>query len=314
MSKILITGGRGFIGRALCENLQSNNYLVHISSRTNIYPTSKKVISFNTGEIDHKTKWNKALKGVDCIIHCAARTHNMKELDKNSLESFRKVNVEGTINLAKQAAANGVRRILFLSSVKVNGERTEGFSSFKNDDIPKPEDAYGISKWEAEKGLREVSRRTGIEIVIIRSPLVYGYGVKGNLKRLVKLINYSIPLPFSLIKNQRSIIGIDNLVDILIKCINNQNANGKIFLVSDDEDVTTPELLHYIASAMSKTAYLFPIPVSLLKFLCGLIGKKNEIDRLIGSLKLDINFTKKTLNWKPPVNVFEGIKRMITKR
>ena len=314
MSKILITGGTGFVGKALCENLQSKNYLVHITSRTNIFPLSKRVISFNTGEINHKTKWNNSLKEVDCIIHCAARTHIMTELDKNSLESYRKVNVEGTINLAKQAAANGVRRILFLSSVKVNGENTIGFSSFKNNDTPKPVDAYGISKWEAEKGLLEVSRRTGIEIVIIRSPLVYGYGAKGNLKRLIKLINYDIPLPFSLIKNQRSMISIDNLVDILVNCINNQNATGKTFLVSDDKDVTTPELIYYIASAMGKKAHLFPTPISLLKFVGAITGKKKEIDRLTGSLKLDINYTKKTLNWKPPVNVFEGIKRMIKRR
>ena len=311
MSKLLITGGTGFIGKAICENLKSYNYLVNITSRNNHLKKQNGLIFHNIGEIDQNTKWIDVLDGVNCVIHCAAKTHLLKDLKKNSLFAFRKVNVEGTINLAKQAAACGVKRLIFLSSIKVNGEKTVESSMFKHNDISKPEDAYGISKWEAERGLWEISKQTGLEVVIIRAPLVYGRGVKGNLKRLIKLIKSGTPLPFSLVKNKRSLIGIDNLVDIITRCIDHSNAAGKTFLVCDGEDLSTPDLLHFIASAMGRSARMFPLPISLLKLFGFVLRRQSDVDRLIGSLQIDNSFTKEILNWNPPVDVEEGIRRMV---
>ena len=311
MSKLLITGGTGFIGKAICENLKSHNYLINITSRNKHLTKHKGLMAHNIGEIDQKTNWIDALDGVNYVIHCAAKTHVLKDLKKNSLFAFRKVNVEGTINLAKQAAACGVKRLIFLSSIKVNGEKTVESSMFKHNDISNPEDAYGISKWEAERGLWEISKQTGLEVVIIRAPLVYGRGVKGNLKRLIKLIKSGTPLPFSLVKNKRSLIGIDNLVDIITRCIDHPNAAGKTFLVCDGEDLSTPDLLHFIASAMGRSARMFPLPISLLKLFGFVLRRQSDVDRLIGSLQIDNSFTKEILNWNPPVDVEEGIRRMV---
>ena len=314
MSKILITGGNGFIGKALCENLKSSNYKLNISSRRNFPNRVNGLKVYNIREINKNTNWSNALKGVSCVIHCAAKTHVLNNLKKNSLSSFRKVNVEGTINLAKQAVNSGVKRFVFLSSIKVNGERTDKSSMFKHYDIPKPEDAYGVSKWEAEQGLWQLSRQTGLQVVIIRAPLVYGPGAKGNLKKLIKLIKSGIPLPFSLIKNQRSLIGLDNLVNIIIRCIDNSQAVGKTFLVCDGKDLSTPDLLRYIASSMGLTVRLFPLPLFMLKFFGFLLGKQSEVDRLIGSLRVDNSYIKKILNWNSKIDVGEGIKRMVVKR
>ena len=312
MSKLLITGGEGFIGKSLCKKLKVKNYILSITSRKSRSRNLDGITIFNVGEIDDKTKWTKALDKVDFVIHCAARTHMMKKSDRNSLSFYRNVNVHGTINLAKQAAVNGVKRLIFLSSVKVNGERTSKFSSFNNHNIPNPEDAYGISKWEAEQALWKISKETGLEVVIIRAPLVYGKGVKGNLANLMRLINSGIPLPLNSIKNQRSLIGIDNLVDILIRCIGHQDSAGKTFLVSDGVDLSTPDLIRRIAHAMKVSVRLFSFPLVLLKFMGFILRKKNEIDRLLGSLRVDSNYTKKILNWKPPVSVDEGIRRMVS--
>lgn len=311
MTKILITGSSGFIGKVLTEKLIANNYLVHASSRNNHQQLTKGVLKFNIGEIDDKTNWEKALAGVNCIIHCAAKTHEIQKLKKDLLNDFRKVNTKGTINLAEQASIHGVKRLIFLSSIKVNGERTSNSSSFKYDDIPNPEDAYGISKWEAEQGLWQVSQRTGLEVVIIRAPLVLGYGAKGNLGRLMKLINSGIPLPLSLIKNQRSFIGIDNLIDVLFCCINHPNAKKKTFLVSDGEDISTFDLINQIANAMGKSSRLFPIPISVLNYVSYILRRKNEMEKLIGSLKVDNSYTKEILNWKPSASVAESIRRMV---
>lgn len=311
MSKILVTGGNGFIGKAICENLKKKNCTINITSRKDLVSNFKDLRFYKINEIDENTKWSQALDKVSCLIHCAAKTHVMKKSKKNSLISFRRVNVQGTINLAKQAAACGVKRFIFLSSIKVNGERTDKSIKFKYNDIPKPEDSYGVSKWEAEKGLWKISKETGLEVVIIRAPLVYGPAVKGNLRRLIKLIQSGIPLPFSLIKNQRSLVGIDNLVDLIIHCIDHHKASGNIFLVSDGKDLSTPDLVRGIASSIELSARLFPLPLIILKFFGLILGKKLEIDRLIGSLRIDNSYTKETLNWTPPLSVEEGIRRMV---
>jgi len=311
MPKLLVTGGSGFIGKAVCENLKKNNYRINITSRRDMATNLSGVKIYNINEIDENTNWFGALNTVSCVIHCAAKSNMINNNKQNSLSSFRKVNVEGTLNLAKQAVACGVKRFIFLSSIKVNGEKTEKSSMFRYNDIPKPEDSYAISKWEAEKGLWEISKQTGLEVVIIRAPLVCGPGVKGNLRSLIKLIQYRIPLPFSLIKNQRSLVSIDNLVDLIVHCIDDHKASGNTFLVSDEEDISTPDLVRQIASSMGLSVRLFPIPLSLLKFFGFLLGKKNEIDRLIGSLQIDNSYTKEILNWTPPIRVEEGIRRMV---
>ena len=309
--KILITGGNGFIGKALNKKLIQNNYFVKISSRKKEFNSKNLFTTYRTGEIDGKTKWDKILDNIDCVVHCAAITSNMNKDEGETTESFRKVNIEGTINLARQSASMGVKRFIFLSSIKVNGEKTFNNSSFKYYDIPNPSDNYSNSKWIAEQELIKISNSTNLELIIIRSPLVYGPGAKGNFKRLINVIKTNMPLPLAMVQNQRSMIGIENLIDLLIQCIDHPKASGKIFLASDGEDLSTSELIKLIASSMGRKANLFPFPISILKFLGSVLGKREEINRLVGSLRIDNSYTKEILNWTPPVSVEEGIRRMV---
>ena len=323
MKKILITGASGFIGRSLCKTLFTSGRFfrgavrsidsISIDTRSNY---------ISIGDISTNTNWKNALANIDCIIHCAGRVHVMNDRKKNELETYRSTNVQGTKLLAQQAAKAGVKRLIFLSSIKVMGESTDNIHIniaskkknnlfFKYNDLPNPQDSYSISKLEAEKLLWEISSTTGLEIVVVRIPLVYGHGVKGNLMRLVKLINFGMPLPFSSINNKRSLIGIDNLVDLLILCCDHPNAKGKTFLASDGKDLSTPDLINYLALFMGKKVHLFPFPIFLLKFLGSFFGKKKEINRLVGSLRLDNNYTRNILNWIPPVSIEEGIRRMV---
>lgn len=312
--KIYLTGSTGFIGTHLVIRLLRLSYHVLAPIRNfrfnqkNFHKNLKLLNFDNTEKI---IDYFENLGEIDCIIHCAARTHVMKEKNKDPLNAYREVNVEKTKKLAESAAEHGIKRFIFLSSVKVNGEKTYGSNYFNYNDTPKPEDFYAISKFEAEKALWEVSRRTGLEVTVIRLPLVYGYGVKGNLKKLIKLVRLGIPLPLSSIQNKRSMIGIDNLIDLLIKCIEHPSAAGKTFLVSDGKDLSTPNLINQISTAMGSGSRLFPFPIFLLKFLFKIFGKKKEIDRLTSSLKINSNHIKKVLNWSPPVNVAEGIRRMV---
>jgi nucleoside-diphosphate-sugar epimerase len=221
------------------------------------------------------------------------------------------VNVDGSRRLAEQAAAAGVRRLVYLSSIKVNGEQTVLRAPFLCSDTPAPQDAYGVSKWEAEQALWEVSAKTGLEVVVVRPPLVYGPGVKGNLARLLKLVRLGLPLPFSAVQNKRSLIGLDDLVDLLIRCVDHPAAAGQTFLVSDGEDLSTPDLLRHMAAAMNRSPRLFPVPVSLVRLAGSALGKRAEIDRLVGSLQIDSSHTRQVLGWIPPVSVEEGIRRMV---
>jgi len=312
--KIYLTGSTGFIGSHLVMQLLklSHNVVAPIRNfRFNQNNFNKNLKTLNLLNIEKTSDYFENLGQVDCLIHCAARTHVMKDKKKDPLNAYREVNVEKTKKLAEAAAAHGIKRFIFLSSVKVNGEKTNDYNNFKYNDTPQPEDFYAISKYEAEKILWKVSLKTGLEVTVVRLPLVYGHGVKGNLKRLIKLVRLGIPLPLSLIQNQRSMIGIDNLVDLLIKCIKHPNAAGKTFLVSDGKDLSTPDLINYISSSMGSSIRLFPFPTFLLKFLFSIIGKKKEIDRLTDSLKLDNSHVKRVLNWTPPVHVAEGIRRMV---
>ena len=310
MKKILITGASGFIGQNLIKKSLKLDYLVHGITRKHLYFGNYSNLKFFfIDNINSKEKLNEALQGIDCIIHCAGKTNIGSNAD-----NFKLINVQFTKNLAECAFKSGVKRFIFLSSIKVNGENTtkeNKIKVFDHNNDPNPQDSYAISKKEAEKLLQDIALKTGLEVVIVRLPLVYGSGVKGNLKRLIKLIKLRVPLPFKKIKNKRSLIGIDNVIDLLIRCIEHPNAVGKTFLASDGNDLSTPELMKLIASAMGQSIKFFSFPIGLLKFLGSVLGKREEINRLVGSLRIDNSYTKKTLNWTPPLSVEEGIRRMV---
>jgi nucleoside-diphosphate-sugar epimerase len=312
MTKILITGSTGFVGRALFKNLNSKkNFLVHLSTRTNQEKLFQGAKTFNIAEIDFNTNWKDALDGIDCIVHCAARAHMTEKKQTDSLNSYRRINVDGTKNLAKQAAAIGIKRFIFLSSIKVNGEETIASKSFKYNDISQPEDAYGISKWEAEQALLEISKQTGLEVVIIRPPLVYGEGVKGNFLRLLDIVYKQMPLPFAKINNLRSFIGLDNLVDLIICCIDHPKAAGKTFLVSDGEDLSTPDLIIKLSKFMDKSPRLFQVPQLIIQLMGRLLGKSLEIKRLLGSLRVDNSYTCEILEWSPVLSLDESLEKTV---
>ncbi len=313
MKKICVTGANGFIGKSLCKALISSGKSVQGLVR-NLDPNldSSEINFLPVGNIESNKNWKDYLFGQECIIHCAGKTHSMKE--NNTLDEYLLINKEFTQLLANQAIEVGVKRFIFLSSIKVNGESTNeanDIKKFTNNDIPKPIDYYAISKFEAEKSLWQIASNSGLEVVVVRIPLVYGYNVRGNLESLMKLIKLKVPLPFSLVNNQRSLIGIDNLVDLLVRCVDHPEAKDKTFLVSDGEDLSTPNLIKYIASAMGHSTRMFPFPVSLLRIISYLIKRQNEMSRLIGHLQIDCEYTKKTLNWSPPVGTKEGIRRMV---
>jgi nucleoside-diphosphate-sugar epimerase len=307
MNKILLTGSTGFIGSELLRQLKLKKYLIHTSSRSTYEEKVNGVKNFIINQIYNDTNWSEALEGVDCVIHCAGVATETYKSDTSVLSYYRKINVEGTRNLAFQAAAKGVKRFIFISSIKVNGERTEGFLSFKNTDIPKPEGIYAISKWEAEQSLHSISKQTGLEIVIIRPPIVYGQQVKGNFYRLINFIDRGFPLPFGKVNNLRSYVALDNLVDLIICCINHPKAAGQIFLVSDGEDLSITDLIKKIAFILKKKPFLFPVPISFMKFSGKIMGKSREIDRLVSSLRLDCSHTSSLINWNRFTSVDEAL-------
>ena len=260
-------------------------------------------------DMDKTPDYEDCLKGVECIVHAAARAHIMKDEVADPLAEYRRINVDGTLNLARQAVDAGVKRFIFISSIKVNGEQTPLGQPFTPDDTPAPEDAYGISKWEAEQGLQNLASETGIEIVIIRPPLVYGPGVKGNFASIMKLVAKGLPLPLGAINNQRSLVALDNLVDLIITCIDHPAAANQVFLAGDGQDLSTTELLHGVAKAMDKPSRLIPIPASLLMLGATLLGQKTVAQRLLGSLQVDISKARHILGWEPPITVEEGLRR-----
>lgn len=308
---IAVTGAAGFIGGALVKALSARDLPVRglVRSRNSLSCCSAtNVENFIVGDIHAGTDWSPGLSGVDGVIHCAARAHIMRETASNALAAYRAVNVAGTRHLAEQAAALGVKRLVYLSSVGVNGKNTEAGSRFAHHDKPLPEDAYGISKWEAEQALWEVSARTGLEVVIVRPPLVYGPGAKGNFRRLLRLAASGAPLPFGAIRNQRSLAGLGNLVDLLIRCVDHSAAAGQTFLVSDHHDLSTPALIRRLARALGKSPRLLPVPPSILRLAGKITGRAAEVERLIGSLQVDITHTREVLGWTPPVSVDEGLR------
>ena len=306
--KVLVTGASGFVGRAVCAEAAARGFSVGAATRSP-YCFSDGIENIVVGSIDVSTLWQQALAGCQCVVHSAARVHVMAETAGNPIDEFRRVNVQGTLNLAEQAAAVGVPRFVFVSSVKVNGEATEQSHPFKADDAPEPLDAYGISKMEAEQGLREIALRTGMEVVIIRPPLVYGPGVKANFAAMMRWIGRGIPLPLGAIHNGRSLVALDNLVDLILTCLTHPAAANQTFLVSDGEDISTTELLRRMGQAMGCPARLIPVPAGVLKATAALLGKRDMAQRLCGSLQVDIQKTRQLLGWNPPLTLDQGLKK-----
>lgn len=295
--KLLLTGGTGFLGTALFNEL--NRFEVIAYGRS----IPKKIDSkcFIKGNIESYCKFDHALQKIEIVIHCAARVHIMNDQSVDPLEAFREVNTYGTLNLAQQAADAGVNRFIFISSIKVNGESTKSGCPFKPDDNFIPTDPYGLSKYEAEVGLRKIAEKTGMEVVIIRPPLVYGPGVKANFASMMKWVNKGAPLPLGGIKdNKRSLVSIENLIDLIITCIDHPKAANQTFLVSDDDDISTSQLLSNMAKALNVPNRLLSMPSSWFILAGKLIGKPTISERLCGSLQVDVSKTKELLNWHPP--------------
>ena len=306
--KVCVTGATGFVGRTLVNHLNEfGSFGITAIVRNEIasFPSSVKVVK--VGNIGADTDWSKVLIDCDCIVHTAARVHVMSETTANVLAEFRKVNVQGTINLARQAARAGVRRFIFISSIKVNGEMTVLDKPFLADDVPAPVDPYGVSKMEAENGLLDIAAQTSIEVVIIRPPLVYGPGVKANFLNLMNWIWRGIPLPLGMIYNKRSFVALDNLIDFIVLCIDHPAAANQKFLVSDDEDLSTTELIRRVGDALGKPARLLPVPVLLLTMGAAFLGKVDYAQRLCCTLQVDIAKAKDLLGWSPPVKVDKGL-------
>ena len=306
--RILVTGANGFIGRALCSEALARGAAVRGVTRA-LCDLPIGVENFAVGGIDGNTDWQDVLTGCEVVVHLAARVHVMQEATADPLTEFRRVNVQGTLNLARQAAAAGVRRFVFVSSIKVNGDATQLGRPFTADDAPAPLDAYGVSKMEAEQGLCEIARKTGMEVVIIRPPLVYGPGVKANFASMMRWLRRGVPLPLGAIHNQRSLVALDNLVDLLVTCLMHHAAANQTFLVSDGDDVSTTQLLRRMGQAMGRPARLVPVPVCWLKLAAAMVGQRDVAQRLCGSLQVDIEKTRRLLGWTPPVSLDEGLKK-----
>lgn len=306
--KILVTGANGFIGHALCNKLLADNYKINGIVRPKKYNSRilKGIDITQIESIGPKTDWSEALIGIACVVHLAARVHIVMKDTHDPLTLFREVNVAGTERLAREAASANVRRFIFMSSVKVNGEgRT---APYNEEDIQQPQDAYSISKWEAEKVLKEISDETGMELVIIRSPLVYGPGVKANFLRLLALVEKGVPLPLASVNNRRSLIYIGNLVDAIVTCMQNPKASGQTYFVSDGDDVSTPELIRRMSYALKRPVRLFPFPLFMLKMAGRFSGKGVEIDRLLGSLMVDSSKIQRDLDWRAPFTMAQGLR------
>lgn len=308
MIQVFITGATGFIGNALCRRMLQEGWQVRGAVRTvsdqERLPTGIEAVPI--GSIGPDTIWAPSLAGMDIVVHLAARTHVTREIGQEPLQAYRSINVEGTERLARSAASVGVKRFIYLSSVKVNGEGKEG--PYTELDATAPEGAYGISKGEAEQVLQRIAEETGLEIVILRPPLVYGPGVKANFLRLMQIVDWRIPLPFSNIHNSRSMIYLDNLVDAIMKCCIRREAAGSTYLVSDGEDVSTPELIRRIAASLDRKAYLFPMPEGVMRCAGKLTGRISAVDRLLGSLTVNTAKIQNELSWVPPSTMEQGLK------
>jgi nucleoside-diphosphate-sugar epimerase len=307
--KVLVTGGRGFVGSALVARLSASMPdRVRISTRGAGLDPPAGVQVCHVGELSPATDWSSALRDVDTVVHLAARVHIMREAGGDALDRYRQSNTAGTIAFARQAVATGVQRFVFVSSLKVHGES----GSFSESVAPAPQDPYAISKHEAELGLHEVTSHTQMQVVVIRPPLVYGPGVGANFGALIRCIRSGIPLPLGAVRNRRSFVSLPNLVDFLCTCIVHPAAANETFLVSDDDDMSTADLIRRLARAMDRPARLVPLPIRFIRFLTAIAGKRAQADRLMNSLFVDISHAKRRLGWSPPVGVDEALRLTVS--
>jgi UDP-glucose 4-epimerase len=302
---ILVTGGSGFIGRNLCAALAAGGRRVRKAVRA---AGSGDADAIAVGDLGPGTEWGPALEGVSHVVHLAARTHVLHETSPDPLAEYRRVNVAGTERLGRAAAAQGVRRLLFVSSVKVNGERTDEHP-YTEADAPRPEEAYGVSKWEAEQALTRIAAETGLEVVVLRPPLVYGPGIKGNFLRLMNFVARGVPLPLGAIANRRSLLYAGNLADAIVKALVAREAASRTYLLSDGEDISTPELVRLLAHSLGVKTRLVPVPPAVLGLAAALAGKRAELARLAGSLQVDSTRIRRELGWRPPFTLVQGLEQ-----
>lgn len=309
--RVLLTGASGFVGQATLVRLASRSAMqVRVALRRDVPGLPANVECVRVGDLAPDVDWSRAVSGIDVVVHAAAHAHASRDRSAESLAVCRRVNAEGTLALARHAALAGVRRFIFLSSIKVNGEETMPGSPFTPEDVASPLDAYAISKFEAEVGLRQVSAASCLEWVIIRPPLVYGPGVRANFRSMMTWLYKGVPLPFgAATHNRRSLVAVDNLVDLVSTCLDHPAARNQTFLVSDGEDLSTAELLSRIGAALGRPARLIAIPPSLLISTAGLVARRDLARRLLGSLQVDITRTRELLGWQPPLSVDEGLEK-----
>ncbi|WP_460109262.1 UDP-glucose 4-epimerase family protein [Pseudomonas sp. S3_H04] len=307
--KILVTGATGFLGRSLVQHFVTFPDISVVAPLRNVSDKLPEIVKVTrVSDIGDDTDWRESLTGVDVVVHAAARVHVMQEDSAQSIEDFRTVNVKGTLCLARQAVAAGAKRFIYISSIKVNGETTPLGHAFSAGDTPLPSDAYGISKHEAEQQLMQLAQTGAIEVVIIRPVLIYGPGVGANFRQMMHWLTKGIPMPFGSVHNLRSLVSLDNVVDLVSTCVDHPRAANQVFLVSDDEDVSTTRLMQRLLTFLGRKTWLVPIPVSLLKFLASLVGRGAVAQRLFGSLQVDIKKNRELLGWRPPFTLDEGLK------
>lgn len=311
---ILVTGGSGFVGGALVRHLcDCGPYKVRLAVRTLKPPYPVGAEAFCVASLSAETDWSAVMADVDVVVHAAAKSqHSAGDASLESLRELEVVNVDSTLHMARQAAACGVRRFIFISSVKVNGETTLPGRPYTAGDVLAPRDPYGMTKAAAERGLQQIAKETGLELVIIRPVLVYGPGAKGNFAAMARLVSRGLPLPLGAVRsNRRSMVALDNLVDLIATCLNHHAAANQTFLVSDDEDLSTAELLERVGRALGKPARLVSLPEWVLWAGATVLAKREMASRLLGSLQVDISKTREVLGWKPPVGVDEGLRRAV---
>lgn len=308
--RTLLTGPSGFVGATLIRHLLADpSRSVVAAFRNDVVVSNSRVRAVTTGDLSPATPWERALDGVDSVVHLAARVHVMRDTAADPLAEFCRVNVEASLQLARQAASAGVRRFVYISSIKVNGERTTPGRPFRADDTPQPVDPYGVSKYQAEQALHALASATGMELVVIRPPLVYGPGVRANFRSLMSWLRRGIPLPLGAIHNRRSLVALDNLCDLIVTCLQHPAAADHTFLASDGEDLSTTALLQRLGDALGHRARLLPVPPCGLRMCLGLLGKGDMAQRLCGSLQVDIGPARELLGWRPPISVDEGLRR-----